>query len=169
MTAWLAGHRQTPAATVLLQRPSGSLWRDAKLSPAPAARCSPPGQCFFMRHLLVSSSAGQAVPSSRVASGTSRTRVSTPHLQPQVRLSWVQALHSLQGPGSHDSAGRAQNGLVTPRHQARPQGRRARGAGAAYLGTRGCRAVPQCRRDTAENTGPCTSKTCPCTSCRSLC
>lgn len=59
--------------------------------------------------------------------------------------------------------------LVTPRRQARPQRRRARGAGAAYLGTRGCRAVPQCRRGTAGNTGPCTSKTCPCTSCRSLC
>lgn len=47
--------------------------------------------------------------------------------------------------------------------------RDARGAGAAHLGTRGCRAVPRCRGGTAGNIGPCTRKTCPCTSCRSLC
>ena len=60
-------------------------------------------------------------------------------------------------------------GTVSTQHQARPQAPRARGVGTAYLGTRGCRAAPQCWGGTAENTGPCASKTCLCTSCRSLC
>lgn len=60
-------------------------------------------------------------------------------------------------------------GTVTAQHRPCPQGPPAWGAGAAYLGTRGCRAAPRCWGGTAESTGPCANKTCPCTSCRSLC
>lgn len=103
MTARLAGHRQTVATAPLPQCTSGLALEGCE--GRQAVRCSPPGQCFLMRHLLVSSSAGQTAPSSLAAPATSRTRVSKPHLQPQVRPSWVQALHSLHGPGSHVSAG----------------------------------------------------------------
>lgn len=130
---------------------------------------SPPGQCFLRRHFRVSSSAGHEAPSSRGVPRTSRTRVSKPHLQPQVRPSWVQALHSPQGPGSHVSGGKkgARGGGRWPHHAGMTRG--VRGAGAAYLGTRGCRAAPRCRAGTAGSTDPCAGKTSPCTSCRSLC
>lgn len=108
MTARLAGQGQTAAATPLPRRALGLALEGREATPGARGRqavwCSPPGQCFLMRHFLVSSSAGHAAPSSWAVPGTSRTRVSTPHLQPQVRPSWVQALHLLQGPGSHISA-----------------------------------------------------------------
>lgn len=106
-TAGLAGHHRTAATAPLPRHASGLALEGCEAVAGTwgcqAVRCSPPGQCFLIRHFLVSSSEGQAAPSSRGAPGTSRTRVSTPHLQPQVRPSWVQALHSLQGPGSHVS------------------------------------------------------------------
>lgn len=60
-------------------------------------------------------------------------------------------------------------GTVATQHRASPQGPRGWGASAPYLGTRGCRAAPRCWGGTAESTGPCAGRTCPCTSCRSLC